>query len=163
MDPGSSDDVGAGGERPLAVFVQKQGCVAAKGSGIESRGGKGSRLQGRAQFQGALNRDGLHVAAGFRGHFRLGTDQHEAARRQDRFRELRVPCREQLKGPDSEFLDHRRSVAGDQLPGRAGGRVVRQLLLRLHQHNTAAARERGRQGEAGNAPAHNQDIVTSCH
>ena len=62
-----------------------------------------------------------------------------------------------------QFLHHRRAIAGDQLAGGTGGRVVRQLLFRFHQGHTASAGECGCQGEAGDAAADNQDIIMGCH
>lgn len=142
---------------------EKQGRVAAERAGVQPGGGEGTREQGRTQLERPVHGDGLHVPAGFRGDIRRGTNQHEAARREDRFRQFGVAGRNQLQGPDGELLHHRRTVARDQLAGGAGGRVVRQLLLSLHQRDAAAAGQLGGQGQAGNAAAHDQDIVMCCH
>ena len=48
-----------------------------------------------------------------------------------------------LGTPDGEFLHDGGAVARDQLPGRAGGRVVRQRLFGFHEgHRTLAGQRR---------------------
>ncbi len=103
----------------------------------------------------------LHVAAGLRPDGGVVPDQHEAARREHRFRTFGILGGDEVQRPDGEFLDHGRAVAGNQLPGRAGRGVVGQGLLGLDQGHAALPGQGGGKGQAGDTAADNHDIVMS--
>ena len=107
--------------------------------------------------------DHPHVAAGFGPDGFLVADQHEAPRGQHRFGQRGIPGRDQLQGADRQLLDHGRAVAGDELPGRAGGGVVRQLLLGFDQCHAAFAGQGGCQGQSRDPAANDHHVISCCH
>lgn len=105
--------------------------------------------------------DEVHKAAGLLPDGFLVPDQHEAARGEHRFGPGALVRSDEFQGAHGQLLDHGRAVTGDQLPGRARGGVVAQRLLGFDQGHAAFAGEGGSKGQAGNAAAHDHNIVIS--
>ncbi len=137
VDAGAGQNLGAARLGPGAVVVQQYVRVAADGRGVESRGVvtccTGRRPDLRAQPDRVIPGDPLHGSAGPGGDVLLGTDQQKTAGREHRRWQVLFGFPDEPERPVGQPLDHLRTVARDELPGRAGGGVVGQRMFGLDE------------------------------